>query len=169
MPTDQSNLIHAEIGKISVESAELEMLLASLAGALINDYQKFTRIVTTELSFPAKISLVLSLYRARHGVDEDYSEICRLVGEADNLQQQRNLVMHSIWRSAGAPLVVTRIKQTAKRRSGYSTQLENWDLDKFKNVTRGFRKTSKALADLYDELVEKGKIYENPVNPPSDR
>lgn len=111
---------------------------------------------------------MLSLYRARHGEDEDYLKICRLVGEADNLQQQRNLVMHSIWRSAGAPLVVTRIKQTAKRKTGYNTQLENWDLEKFTNVTEGLRKTSKALADVYNELVEKGKIYENPVNPRSD-
>jgi hypothetical protein len=39
MSIDQSSLIHAEIGKIAVESAELEVVVASLAGALINDYQ----------------------------------------------------------------------------------------------------------------------------------
>jgi len=103
----ESDAIYAEIGRITTQSTELELCLEGIVGSLINDYQQYTRIVTAELSFSGIISLLLSLYRKRHGKDDHFERLKSLTKRADSAQQKRNKVVHSIWLSAGSLNKVT--------------------------------------------------------------
>ncbi len=165
MPNEH-NKIFAAMGHIATCSTELELALKAVAGSLIDDYQQFTRITTAELSFSGVIALLLSLYRARYEEDAHFEALQMLTKRADAAQQKRNAVVHSIWRSAGAPRVVTRIKTTAKIKHGYKTQIENWTLDDFEDLVKEFQSLVNELSDLLKELIACEKAFNNPVYPP---
>lgn len=165
MTHTESDAIYAEIGRITTQSTELELLLEDVVGSLINDYQQYTRIVTAELSFSGVIALLLSLYLKRHGKDDHFERLQSLTKRADSAQQERNKVVHSIWLSAGTPNKVTRIKSSSKVKQGYRTQFENWDLEQFKELAREFHNLTQELSDLLRELISCGKAFNNPVSP----
>lgn len=148
MTQTESDAIYAEVGRITTRSTELELSLKEVAGSLINDYQQYTRIVTAELSFNSVIALLLSLYRKRHGEDGYFKKLQNLAKRADAAQQKRNTVVHSTWLSAGTPCKVTRIKTTAKVSHGYKPQIENWNIEQFKNLAQEFHDLTQELSDL---------------------
>jgi hypothetical protein len=155
--------IYAEIGRIAVRSTELEAALQAIAGSLIDDYQRYTRIVVTELSFGGLQNLLLSLYRERHGEDADFVRLQEISRRADAAQQKRNLIVHSLWRSAGTPSKVTRVKTTAKQKHGYKTNIENYDLDTFKDIANELHQVRADCLTVLKELITKGKAFDNPV------
>ncbi|NOU20531.1 MAG: hypothetical protein HOO93_01855 [Methyloglobulus sp.] len=157
----ESDIIFAEIGRITVRWAEVEDVLAILVSSLLNDFQRYTRIVATELSYRNLTNLILSLYRERHGEDDDFSHLKELIGKADKVEQDRNKITHSTWYSAGTPHLVTRIKKTAKRK--YSSNIENYDPESFRKISDEIVEIKQELVALIQSLIEKGKAFENPV------
>lgn len=166
MAHTESDTIYAEIGRITTRSTELELCLKSTASSLIDDYQQYTRIVTAELSFSGTIALLLSLYRKRYGEDDYFEKLQNLTKRADAAQQKRNVIVHSVWLSAGTPNKVTRIKSTAKVKQGDSTQTENWELEQFEKLALEFQDLTQELSGLLKELISCGKAFNNPVSPP---
>ena len=159
------NKIYAQIGKIATLATELEIEISSVAQSLIDDYRVYSRIITTELSYSGVIALLLSLYRARNGEDEDFIQLRTLTKKADVAQQKRNTIVHSVWKSAGAPQVVTRLKTTAKIKKGFNTQIENWTLDEFEDLSNEIVDLINDFRRLNNDLISKGKAFDNPVNP----
>ena len=165
MATFEDDKIYAAIGRITTWSTELEYILEVMTGSLINDYQCYARVITTELSFNGVISLLLSLYRQRYGEDLQFNRLQELLNKANVAQEKRNSIVHSIWRSAGTPDKITRIKSTAKAKRGFSTQIENWSFDQFNDLVADFRTLINELNDLLDELISTEKAFDNPVFP----
>jgi len=159
----ESDIIFAEIGRVTVRWAELEDVLGILIGALLDEYQRYTRIIAIELSYSGLTNLLASLYLERYGEDEDYERLKSLLARADTAEQRRNQIVHSTWRSAGAPHVVIRIKTTAKRRRGYATNVESYDADRFREISDEIHGVARDLISFLRILIERGKAFDNPV------
>jgi hypothetical protein len=107
--------------------------------------------------------LALSLYRERHSEDEDFFRLKALLAKADGVEQRRNQIVHSTWRSAGTPYIVTRIKSTAKRKHGYTTSVDNYNAERFREISDEIVSVTKELAEFVRSLAESGKAFNNPV------
>lgn len=159
----ESDAVFAEIGRITVRWAELEDALGLLVTTLLNDYQRYTRIVATELGYRSMIDLCTSLYLARHGEDEDYKTLKDLIVRIEQAAATRNSIVHSVWQSAGTPSKVTRVKSTAKRR-GYSTTVQNYDTDGFRQISDSMVRVKNDLVVFAQSLIARGKGFNNPVH-----
>ena len=161
----ESDSIFAEIGRVTVRWAELENALGLLVVSLLNDFQRYTRVVATGLSYGALVNLVSSLYLERHEEDEDYGTLRQLLRRADAVEQRRNQIVHSTWRSAGTPHVVTRVKTTA-RRKGHSIDVENFTAADFRAVSDEIVAVKNDLVALARSLIEREKAFNTPVFEP---
>ena len=83
-PVPDQHLIH--IGDITASFALLEMMIQTLIGSLIAEHQRIGQIITAELSFRNLRALVISLYRERHGDDDDYSKLKSLMNKAGEIE-----------------------------------------------------------------------------------
>lgn len=162
----ESDPIFAEIGRVTVRWAELEDALGLLVVSLLNDFQRYTRVVATGLSYGALVNLVSSLYLERHGSDDDYDRLRQLLGRADAVEQRRNQIVHSTWRSAGTPHVVTRIKTTARRKHGYKTDVENLNAADFRAISDEISGVKNDLVALARSLIDRGKAFNTAVFEP---
>ncbi len=162
MSEQDGSKIFSAMGRIATFSTELEDALSYAIHHLIDEKIEFTKIITVEQSFSAKISLLLNLYRARHGEDEDFKKLKVITNRASKAQEKRNIVVHSLWRSAGAPDVVTQIKSLAKIKKGYNTNIDNWHHDDFENIWKEFRTIECDLIDCVNELIDSKKAFRVP-------
>lgn len=162
----ESDSIFAEIGRVTVRWAELEDALGLLVVSLLNDFQRYTRVVATGLSYGALVNLVSALYLERHGEDDDYETLQQLLARANAVEQRRNQIVHSTWRSAGTPHVVTRIKTTARRKQGYKTNVENLSTMDFRAVSDEIMAVKNDLVSLAQSLIECGKAFNAEVFEP---
>jgi hypothetical protein len=119
----------ARIGDITVSFALLESLIQLLAGFLLRQEQRIGQIVTAELSFRNLRALTLSLYRERHGEDDEYETLRALMRRASDLEDLRNQITHSIWATGDTAETVTRLKMTAKEKRGLHFDFENVSAD----------------------------------------
>jgi hypothetical protein len=161
MPPDthESDRLFAEIGRVTVRWAELEDVLGDFIASLLDDERRYTRVIATELSYQGLTNLLVSLYIERHGDDSDLASLRQLLVRADAVEQARNQIVHSTWISAGVSHVVTRVKSTAKRKHGYSTFVEKYDLDRFRAVSDEIANVRSDLARFALSLIEKGKAF----------
>jgi hypothetical protein len=158
---DESDIIFAEIGRIAVRWAEFEDMLGILVSSLLNDFQRYTRIIPIELSYGNLTNLILSLYRERHGEDDDFSRLKVLINKANKIAGDRNQITHSIWRSAGTPHLVTCIKTKAKGK--YSTNISNYNPESFRKVSDEIVNIKDDLVTLTLSLINRGKAFDNPA------
>jgi sensor histidine kinase regulating citrate/malate metabolism len=105
------------IGDVTVSFALLEAELQLLAHVLLKQSQQVSMIVTAELSFGRLCALVLSLHRERYG-EANSAPAKELVQRANELEELRNQIMHSVWAAGDSPGTITRIKATAKQKHG---------------------------------------------------
>ena len=158
----ESDSLFAEIGRVTVRWAELEDVLGDFVASMIADDRKYTRVIATELSYQGLTNLLASLYIERHGEDDDLLELRRILARADSVEQLRNQVVHSIWISAGTPHKVTRVKSTAKRKKGYTTTVEHFDLDRFRQISNDIAAVRTELASFAMNLIGRGKAFNIP-------
>jgi len=115
-------LIH--IGDITVSFAFLEKSIQILIGSLIAEHQAIGQIITAELAFKNLRSLAVSLYKERHGEDDDFLKLRELMKRAAQAEEKRNQVTHSFWGAGETVDTITRIKVTAKEKSGIHAHFE---------------------------------------------
>jgi hypothetical protein len=118
----QPEAIEAAIGRIAINFAELEKELSSVISFLIGGNIEVGKIVTAELSFRGKLTLMSSLFH-RHNPESDiadrFRDLLRLCNQAEEL---RNQILHSSWLSAQIRHSVHRKKYTAKMKQGLREQ-----------------------------------------------
>jgi len=153
-------LVH--IGDMTVSFALLEWHLKVLTGSFICEHQRATQIITAELSFKQTLALASSLYLERHGKDGDYSTLRSLIGKATRIEDERNLITHSIWTAAEEPGEVGRVKTTAKIRKGYAFQFEKMNASDFKLIADRIKSLGDEVLHFYCHLVSQKKAINNP-------
>ena len=111
-PVPKELLVH--IGDMTVSFAMLELYLQELMRILLGDESpRIGYIVSSHLSFRNLRAVAISLYKERYGEDGAYSELADLLREAGKLEDERNLITHSIWGFGDDVASIKRIKITA--------------------------------------------------------
>lgn len=159
----EPHAIEAAIGRVIRVSVYVEHALRGIVHALIEDFQRYTRIVTAELPFSRLPALILSLYRERNGEDEHFIELESLLKRATSAQSKRDLLVHSEWLASASSVTAIRLKTTAKQKTGYKTTVENWDLEMFAELTNDFTSVLSDVARLIQDLQSEGKAFNMPV------
>lgn len=109
MVSDES---HAAIGRVVVEFQGLEAEIKLFVQWMIPAPQRFAQIITAELSFKNSCALVSSLFRELHEEKPEMEQLSKLVRRAIELEEQRNVIMHSQWFGEH------RVKTTARLKRG---------------------------------------------------
>lgn len=112
----------ARIGDITVSFALLESTVQTLVLTLIAGDQRIGQIIAAELPFRNLRALAVSLYKERHGEETGFATLAELMNRAAKLEEKRNQIVHSTWAVGATADTVTRIKTTAKERSGLRFQ-----------------------------------------------
>ena len=160
-PVPEELLKH--IGDIIVSFAYLESFSQSFIGSLINEHQRIGQIITAELSFKQLRALLIGLYKERHGEDDDFQILKKLMERAEKIEGTRNNITHSIWGTGNDPNNVTRLKKTVKGKHGIRVQSEKFTADTLKAVATEIKCIGGELVKLKLELLEKGKVVNNPT------
>ncbi len=105
------------IGKVRVDFSSLEVFYGFLVWSLAKMSPNVGLIITSELSFRQKRDFVHALTRESFRLHPSaIREIDELAKESENVEEERNRIIHSLWGSTDAdperPL--RRVKYTAK-------------------------------------------------------
>jgi hypothetical protein len=157
--------ILTQIGDITVSFALLESGFQSLAWSFIQDSQRIGQLITAELSFKNVRALALSLYRERHGDDADLATLRELLNRAADLEEKRNLIIHSVWATGEEEQTVTRIKATAKQRHGLRYTFTAVSADDLAAVADDIQRLAYDVQRFWINLIKRRKAR----NDPSDR
>jgi hypothetical protein len=143
MKINLSDEVLAEIGKISVLFCLVEDSLSEIIGAIVTvggRRRELGVVVAADLSFGQRITtlraLLLLAFAEDHEVMVEFSQLQALLSQAE---QQRNIVVHSVWaknESSSDPHALIRIKATAKPRKGLRRDFESLDLHGLQAITR---------------------------------
>jgi hypothetical protein len=111
----------------------LEVAISIFVWQLISNDQRLGQIITAELSFRNLVGILSSIFKYRNNNQELIEELNKLLDQAIQAEEQRNLIIHSNWAVGSSQDTISRYKTTAKKSKGYSFQFEQIsgeDLDK---------------------------------------
>lgn len=119
----------------SEERLWVEYVMSTPSGLEKVPGKRLGQIVTAELSFRQKINLLSSIYRDKLNNSTELAELDRVLAQAAQAEQKRNIVVHSVWTAYAAKETVARIKATAKRRSkGLKLEIKNMSVEDLEDV-----------------------------------
>ena len=151
------------IGDITVSFALLESEIQSLIGSLILEHQRIGQIITAELSFKNLRSLLVSLYKERHGKDSDFKKLQDLMKQAAQIEDKRNSITHSIWAVGKDKEHITRMKTTAKEKHGVRFKFEQVSLQALQDFADRIKLLAEEILCFRIELLKNKKIINNPA------
>jgi hypothetical protein len=160
-----SDEILAEIGKIVVVHGLIEDSLANIIGSIVSikTRPELGKVVTAELSFKQLISTLSSLLTLclgkKHECTTEFESVKKLLYSAE---QQRNLIVHSVWVNHDEPESpsVFRIKTTAKDKVGLRTQFVKLDAKEIQAIT-GLVADAYAALSLFELRFQKDDSEQN--------
>lgn len=151
------------IGDITVSFALLESVIQNLIGSLINEHQRIGQIITAEVSFKNLLGLTISLYLERHGEDTDYYKLKKLMINASKVEENRNSIAHSVWGSGKNKDYTTRVKTSAKQKTGLKFKSEQLSIDDLSDFVKEIKNLAHEIQNFYIRLVETRKAINNPI------
>lgn len=146
------------LGDLTASFSFLEHELRMVVGALIATDQGTGTIVTAELPFKNLRALGISLYKHKHGEDEDFVRLQELTKRAAAVEEKRNQITHSLWVTDVTTRNVLRMKSTAKEKHGYRFQSEAIDDQTLMTVVSEMRAIALALQAFHVSTIESSKL-----------
>ena len=153
-----------QIGEMTVSFAMLESNIQALLGSLIQEHQRIGQILAAQLSFKMLRATVSSLYRERHGEDNDFKTLKNLLRNAGKIEQERNKIIHSIWGAGKTVDTIKRLKITSREKHGFQFQSEDYDEKKFIVFNKKIKKLTLNFITLSIALIDNGKAINNPID-----
>lgn len=160
-PVPEKLLVH--IGDITVSFALLENSLQCLIGSLLQEHQRIGQIITAELAFKNLRALAISLYKERHGEDDDLNTLRELMRRAAQAEETRNQITHSLWAAGDTADTITRIKATAKEKRGIHFHFERVAVGDLAAFTTELKTLAADVQAFQIRLLEQGKAVDNPI------
>ena len=133
----------ARIGECIVQFQRIEYAVSRSISALIGRSQKLGEIVTSEMSFRARVSTFGALFAHSLKRDTLPEDIRELVSRIHWAEQQRNMLVHSLWDASESKP------------------------DSIRREKRSISKSKLAVAEEYftpDDLIELNRIFEGIVS-----
>lgn len=149
------------IGDLTVSYALLEYSLQGLASSLIEDHQRVCQIILCEGYFRQLLGMIESLYKERHGEDEDYKQLKGIIKKVTSTNKKRNAITHSIWAAGDNPKSATRIKTTAKK--AYRVRFEEIDATFLQSLVDDVQKLAGEILAFKLRLTKEKKVFNNPA------
>lgn len=141
------------IGNHITAFQKIEENLAHCIALLITDDDlNIGAIVTSELSFKAKLGVYTSLVIYRLSEGELPQAFADFVRRAHVAEERRNLVIHSYWDpSSENPIFAQRVKPSAKSKKGFVRAFEEVPPSSLENDIKEFDALSDLVMDIFEE------------------
>jgi hypothetical protein len=113
-----------------------------LFGSLVNQSARVGHILASQLAFSRFRASIISLYKERFGEDDaHFPTLKALMARAGKIEEERNLITHSIWGAGGETSgSITRIKVTAREKQGYHAHYKQYDEQLFTDFVDSIKK-----------------------------
>jgi hypothetical protein len=106
----------AQLGEAIAYFQHLEDTISDCIASLAARDRKVGRIVSSELSFRAKISVFVALFLHRTGLSELPEDMREFIGRLYEAEQRRNTIVHSSWdANLQKPSAIVRRKRACRR------------------------------------------------------
>lgn len=143
------------IGHYIVTFQRIEEYLSKCISALISDDEVLGAIVTSEMSFRAKLGVFGSLALYKLEKEELPEDITKVISRAHSAEQRRNTIVHSNWdASIEKPFTAQRWKLAAKSKKGFIQQFEQVDPEDLEADIKEFENISEDLLYVFQEHFE---------------
>ena len=87
----------ARIGEVIVHFQRVEEAISQCIAAMVSRERQVGGIVTSELSFRAKVNVFEALFLYRSRLVNLPSDVSELIGRLFAAEQRRNVIVHSCW------------------------------------------------------------------------
>lgn len=116
---DKDESFMKALGKITSRYALLEELIIGCINILIGG--ECASIVTAGLPFSRSLTILGALYRQKYNIEQeqDYPEPLKsLLTQAGYAEEERNIIIHSMWQSTRIKELLIRTKRNVSRKKG---------------------------------------------------
>ena len=141
-----------QIGDMTVSFGLLEFQMQEILVYLVNQSAIIGRVLGSYLSFSNLRAALSTLYEERFDADELFLELKDLLKEATSIEQERNAITHSYWIGGKTPLTITRHKVTARERSGFNPQFQEYSEEKLSAFNQRIKDLTGKFVDFYNKL-----------------
>jgi hypothetical protein len=160
--TNVSDDLLKQLGRISVNFQFMETHIAFLTWIFIKSDQRTGQIVTANLSFSRLCDVCMSLFRHRYADQALLEKLDAIIKRASESENQRNLLMHSMWLTQADPADHMRMKYTISRKAGLKVHAEKMTIENIRAVADEMQAVIDALNRFMLELFA-GPQIEAPV------
>jgi hypothetical protein len=154
------------LGQVIVNFALLETHVAMLTWALIGKNQRVGQIITAGLSFRSLLTLTSSLWKHQVSDPERTAEFEALLEDAQEAEQRRNVLTHSLWGAGESPGTVTRVKATAKPRKGLRHQFQQMSVKELNDIADFISEVAAKSLYFTLRMVDQGVLPNIPFERP---
>lgn len=138
------------IGDIAVSFALLESSLKFFVWELISKDQMIGQIITAEIPFKGIRSLTISLFLHKFGKNQNYLKLNKLMKDASDLEQKRNQIIHCQWGAGKDKEHITRIKTSAKERTGLKHEFETISITDLNDISFGLKQIAEQITRFWN-------------------
>jgi hypothetical protein len=136
------------LGRVTAYFSQLEDELCRLAWSLLGAEPAVGQIVTAELSFKGLLNLIGCLGQHRFADQPLMTQLEDALKRAVQVEEERNVLIHSAWFAGETNDQVHRIKITAKRKSGRRVQIEQVQPQDIEEVAQRIAETTFVVSQV---------------------
>jgi len=141
-----------QIGDMTVSFGHLEFYMRLIFVYLVNQSAIVGEILGSYLSFGNLRAALNGLHKQRFGKDPLFSELQGLLGEAEAIERERNLITHSAWIGGHTALTITRHKITARGKKGFKQDDQQYNQEQLSAFNQRIKDLSGKFIEFYSKL-----------------
>lgn len=145
----------ARLGECIVQFQRIEDGLSICISAMIGRSRKVGEIVTSEMSFRARVSVFAALFLRTLRKESLPDDIVELIHRLSWAEQQRNTLVHSLWDASESKPDSIRREKRAIRKRVFTVAEEHFTPDELDDLNRTFEGIVTDLFYLTSEHLPK--------------
>lgn len=146
----------ARIGEVIVHFQCIEEAISQCIAAMVSWERRIGEIVTSELSFRAKVDAFRALFLHRSRLANLPSDVTELIGRFHAAEQRRNVIVHSCWdANYHKPTTIKRQKVACKSKKGLHKVTQEIEPEKLEEDIRDFDGVADGLLYFMNECLPK--------------
>ena len=147
-----------KLGKCIVQFQLIEEVLSVCISSMVGRSRKIGKIVTTEMSYKARVAVYRALFIHHFGTDSLPDDILELISRLNWAEQERNSLVHSLWdASEEFPETIMRSK-AACRKKGLNVDKEHIRPEELEDLANLYEGIATDLTYLTERYLPKVKI-----------
>lgn len=147
-----------KLGECIVQFQRIEDVLSLCISAMIGRSRKIGKIVTTEMSYRARVSVYRALFIHHYGSSLLHDDVSELISRLNWAEQERNQLVHSLWdASEEFPETIKRSK-AACRKQGLKVDKEHITPEELEDLANLYEGISTDLIYLTEMHLPKIKF-----------